>query len=384
MYPKNILLCLLLSRVTSSVLVVDFSSASSVAPGSPLSSAILTNGHWSRLPQRFVLCFSTRLSKIDGKSPFVLYGENNKPWLAFSLWSQGPEVALWAEVQASWTEFHTEAETGGPWTHAWLKVCADVDTGDGKMLVSFNGRPALSRNVEKLKTNKTQDLTGKLVLGLDNASWVNPSTPQFIGSVSEINIFSINKTISLTKLSNITHSQGDILSWKDIRFVLNGNGVSLEEVDIGNANDIHQIVLPFTSEWPEGEDYCRRLGHGRMTGIEDYQELVYTARLLKEQRESCLFLWLPVIMDSEEGGFMNIYSGSLELYLPWGPQQPDGESSQNAVALDLGDLAYYDYPAANSLCISCTVNTNTLFMFRGLCKNSYMGKKKNLIYNIIS
>ena len=126
MIIKTVFLCLLLSGHTSSVRVLDFSGARSGGPGSGLSSATLASGQGLRLPHRFIICFCTKLSKLDGKSSFVLYGENDKPWLAFSFWSKGTKVALWAEVQTIWTEFHYEDEDNEPWTHVWLKVCADV------------------------------------------------------------------------------------------------------------------------------------------------------------------------------------------------------------------------------------------------------------------
>ena len=126
MIITTFILFLLLIGHTASVRVLDFTGARSGRPKSSLSSATLISGQELRLPNRFVLCFSTKLSKLDGKSSFVLYGENDKPWLAFSFWSKGTKVALWAEVQTIWTEFHYEDEDNEPWTHVWLKVCADV------------------------------------------------------------------------------------------------------------------------------------------------------------------------------------------------------------------------------------------------------------------
>jgi hypothetical protein len=155
--------------------------------------------------------------------------------------------------------------------------------------------------------------------------------------------------------------------------------VSFDEVEMKYSNRNRQIVLPFTSHWHEGEDFCRRLGQGRMTEISNRPELVYTAGLVKTWMKSCIFVWLPVTIESVGGDFKNIYSRDQESYLPWGPQQPDGKNALNVVALKLDDFAYYDYPATNSLCVSCTVATTTVFRLRGLCQNSYMGKQTQLV-----
>ena len=92
MFLEIILPVLLLSTCVASVRVFDFDASRSAVAGSPLSTATLTNGQEEALPERFILCFSTKLSKLDEKSPFVLNGKNNKPWLAFRFFG----IILWA------------------------------------------------------------------------------------------------------------------------------------------------------------------------------------------------------------------------------------------------------------------------------------------------
>ena len=103
MYAAVFLFCLLsffLPRTPATVLL-DFGPASKAPPGSPLSTATLTNVPVKTVPDRFILCYSSRQDKVDRKSPFVLYGEDDSPWLAFSLWWSVNEVVLWAEVWKS-------------------------------------------------------------------------------------------------------------------------------------------------------------------------------------------------------------------------------------------------------------------------------------------
>ena len=108
-----------------------------------------------------------------------------------------------------------------------------MDTVSGNISVSFDKKQAITRNIERLKSNMTKDLTGKLVFGLDNSSWVQVFTPQFIGSVSQLNIFNVNRNISIRNLTNGAFSaSGNILSWTDTSFKFKGDGVSLEELEI--------------------------------------------------------------------------------------------------------------------------------------------------------
>ena len=248
------------------------------------------------------------------------------------------------------------------------------------MSVSFDGRLALTRNIEKLKSNRPKQLTGKLVFGLNNSSWAESFTPQFFGSVTKLNIFSVNKNTSVAYLTTNTLSVGDILSWKDAIFALQGNMVSFDEFELKYEIQNHQILLPFMSHWHKGKDFCRRLGKGKMKEILNRDELVYTARLVKSRMKSCVYLWLPVTKESVGGDFRNVYSRDLEGYLPWGLQQPNGMEVLNVAALKLDELAYYDYPASNSLCVSCTVTTTTVFRLRGLCEDSYMGKQTKKLF----
>ena len=153
MFFITILHIFLLSPCAASVRVFDFGGARSAPPGSPLSSATLINGQEERLTDRFVVCFSTKLTKLDEKSPFVLYGENNAPWLAFSFWSEG--TGLWAELQGKWLNFHILEK---PWTHVWIHICADVDTVSGNISVFVEGRKPTTKNSERLKTNRPEYL----------------------------------------------------------------------------------------------------------------------------------------------------------------------------------------------------------------------------------
>ena len=95
--------------------VVSFEGVKLTPSPSSLSFATVTSVPEEKLPDSFIICSTTRQTKIDGKRPFVLYGEDNNPWLAFSFWRSDSGVVLWAEVQTgSWAGFNNLRK---PWTH---------------------------------------------------------------------------------------------------------------------------------------------------------------------------------------------------------------------------------------------------------------------------
>ena len=146
MFHLQLQLVLSLVTYVSSTRVLDFSAAQSAPPGFSLSTALLTNVPDKSLPHRFVLCFSTKHTKIDNKSPFVIYGEDKKAWMAFSLWNYEVGVVLWVDVQGgSWTRLNLVSK---PWTHVWLHVCADIDISSGNLTVSINGGEAVQTTIQ--------------------------------------------------------------------------------------------------------------------------------------------------------------------------------------------------------------------------------------------
>ena len=367
MFLEIILPVLLLSTCVASVRVFDFDATRSAVAGSPLSSATLTNGQEEALPERFILCFSTKLSKLDEKSPFVLNGKNNKPWLAFRFFG----IILWAETQGGFVEYHVLEK---PWTHVWKHICADVDTVSGNVSVSLTGREEITKHNEGIKTNKPKYLAGKVVIGICKGKSFGRSTGQFYGSVSNINIHSHKRSVLNHELLKYNPSNnGNILAWKNMVFELKGQGVNIREVDTQNSNQIHQVLLPVKTDWQDGNQFCKYLGKGRMTEISNKDELNTTRELVKGLIESCAFLWIPVTDECVEGEYRSINSGNTVTYLPWAPTNPSGTSSANYVALNLEDMGYYDL-SSRKFCVSCSMTTTTVFRLRGLCQDSYVGK----------
>ena len=367
MILKPICLCLLFLNCTRAEKVINFEDVPFVPIASSLSFATVTSVPTERLPDRFTICSTTRQTKIDGKSPFVLYGEDNHPWLAFSLWKSDTGVVLWAEVQnSSWGGFHHLRK---PWTHRWIQVCALVDTVSGDLTVSLDGQTPITVNLQKMKTKKPNYLEGKLVIGLANTSTPEVKNRQFFGVVTELNIFYPNRT-----LQTLSRVHGDFMSWSKINFDFNGAGIALSNYLLPETSlEKYDLVLPLITTWGEAQQYCRTLGKGNMTAITDEEDLKRVTDMVMGAVDYCIDLSLPVSDVTEDGVFKNTDHGGLVTFLPWAESEPNGGKSMNAVVLRLGSQNYWDVFLHHQGCVSCSLKSTTIFTLRGLCKDSLMG-----------
>ena len=199
-------------------------------------------------------------------------------WLAFSFYDGDIGPILWADMQDKWVRFGVLMK---PWTHVWKHICADVDTVSGNISVSMMGQKALTQHSDTLKTNKPKHLTEKIVIGIDNSKSWEGLPIQFIGSVSNINIHSWNNSSMVEKLSVGTSVNGNILDWTNALFEIKGTGVSVEDNQIENHNQIHRVVLSLKVDWHEGNRYCKLLGKGKMAEISNKEELKASGKKIK-------------------------------------------------------------------------------------------------------
>ena len=364
-------LVLLVGSFAHSLRVYDFDSARYSPTNSSLSSATLTNTQARQLPDRFTICFSTKQSKIDGKAPFVIYGEDDTPWMAFSFWNDDNGPILWADVQGSWGAFQNLEK---PWTHVWKHVCADVDTVSGNLSVSLDRRQSISVRLDRLKTNRPQCLTRKLVLGISNSSMIR-TTGQFYGSIAGLHISNIIDRNQVKTLSKGNNSFGDIMAWSDMIFDVQGTGIRVQHFDVPNKPEgSYMIILPLMASWDNGNHYCRTLGRGNMSEITNGDELNTFVFLVKDTMPSCSWVWLPITDEEKEGNFKNTNTEREETFLMWDEGQPNGGKAENCVKLDVDSKMYKDGSSSQAFCISCTLKITTTFRLRGLCKDTYMGK----------
>ena len=369
MAPASLLIFYVVLVSVKSVRVIDFEEAQYASPGSPATLVVLTKTPSQELPSRFIICFSTKQSKTDNKAPFILHGEDGTPWLAISFGHSG----LWLDIQkGTWRKAFPVQK---PSTHVWMHICADVDTLSGNISVSLNGQLSAVLNSIKLKSNKPKLLKDKIEIGLTNASLSKLSNNQFFGRVANINIFYPHNKPSIVTMSSKACTGGDFMDWSTLDFLKKGGNIKVyEEIVCDEPRISYDILLPILAKWPEAENYCDTLGHGRMTGIHDSDQLNTTSAWVKETQSSCIQLWLPISDRDVEGVYMNTNTGTGESFLPWTPGQPTGDSTQNYVSLYLQENAYNDHVSWQNYCFSCTLSRAKLFKLRGLCKDSLLGR----------
>ena len=110
-----------------------------------------------------------------------------------------------------------------------------------------------------------------------------------------------------------------------------------------------------------------------MSGANDENELQEYMTLMKKSNSDCGAVWLPLSDEKEEGVYRNTYTGMIETYLPWAPNQPNGGKSENYVLLLLDVAGYDDNDKTDEFCVSCTLDRNITFRRQGLSKQSYLG-----------
>ena len=361
--------------MVSSVRVLDFSSAIFASPDTPASSAVLTNLTENKLPDQFILCFSVKQNKIDGKIPFALYGEDKNPWLAFCFWKGSSGVFLWADVQTgNFTRLHLIEK---PWTHKWMHLCSEVDTVTGNISVSLNGRQSIRERDETLLTNMPKNLKNKIRIGLSLDNYFSLGSDQFFGFVTNINIFTMNKTHSLERMTSNPCDQGDFMAWSVTGLEKTGPNIKItEDYDVCSHKDTYDMVLPEVATWHKADHQCKGLGH--MTQIDDAKQLKRVAALVKENTKSCTGIWMPISDEVEEGEYLNTNNKELVTFLPWRKGQPNGGIGENFVGLILqGNASYWDLPGTGSdqLCVSCALKTGKSFRLRGLCNGTNLGNE---------
>ena len=365
-------LLVLMARVASSIKVFSFEPSKD---NRVLSTVLLKESPKMSLPARFIVCFGMKQDKIDGRSPFLMKDSENMPWLALSVWNQGNQLALWAEIgRKDWKMFH---RLDVPWKF-WTHICADIDTATGNIAVSMDGRPIITKSSEKLKTGKPENLDQQLEIGITDSDVTNGGRRQFVGSFSNLNFYLHDESTSLEALSNEPcKTEGNFLSWSGMRFRKNGEGIFESE---GNKRevcavlpDLYKVLLPGKMHWSQANFLCKFAGNGWITDVQNDEDLQRVSSWIRNASDSCPLIWLPLSDERNEGVWENTNSNSVSKYLRWSEGQPNGLRTQNHAVLDVESLHFLDFFDEDNHCAYCTLNTSATLNLRGLCKDSYLG-----------
>ena len=126
--------------------------------------------------------------------------------------------------------------------------------------------------------------------------------------------------------------------------------------------------------WNQANFLCKFSGKGRLTDVENDQDLQRVSSWIRNVSESCPLIWLPLSDERKEGVWQNTNSDSVAKYLRWSEGQPNGLRTQNHAALDVQNQHFLDFFDKDNHCAFCTLNTKASLNLRGLCMDSYLGE----------
>ena len=377
MATSGAIFILLLSSKSFAIKFFSFESRSEKT--NELSKVVLEKSPEEALPERFILCFAMKQNNIDGRSPFLINDVNNEPWMAWSIWDVGNQLALWVEIgKKDWKLFHALEVPWKFWTH----VCADMDTSTGNISVSIDGRPPMSDTSEKLKTGRPDQIHKALEIGITDTEPTNGGRRQYQGSLSNLNIYFYQESISIVDLSqNPCETVGSYLAWSTLSFTKVGEGIIESEGDKADVCSVfpipetHKVLLPGLMSWTRADFLCKILGEGKMIEVENQEEIERTSSWVQDTTDSCPLVWLPISDERSEGVWENTNTMVESEFLPWSEGQPNGLRTQNHVAIHIASAQIRDFFDDDPHCTYCSLNTKAFLKLRGLCKDSYLGEQ---------
>ena len=110
----------------------------------------------------FGFCGSFKESFVDGKSFFTLYGEDEKPFLGFSVWpgSQEDNLVTWLRIRQVWRRV---GDADMFWLNFWTHVCLVVNVRFKEIKVSVNGQEPVSIPIGDLMIQAPKDPKGGVI-----------------------------------------------------------------------------------------------------------------------------------------------------------------------------------------------------------------------------
>ena len=184
-----------------------------------------------------------------------------------------------------------------------------------------------------LKFNFTRNF-GKLNItaGVPIAEYRTEVSDQFLGLLTNVNIFSLTPNRDIQQMSSSLCSisgSGDYLSWEQMDW--SRNGEFLEILHLGNDelcgdDSFFSLPLPTTLQWTEARFRCQLLGQGKFAEIRSGEELRSVVELSSPW---CYYLWTPYTDQEQEGKFISVNDGELiSESLPWnGAEEPSTQAN---------------------------------------------------------
>ena len=156
-----------------------------------------------------------------------------------------------------------------PTLNFWYHICLDIDTAKNTIDAAINGE-VVGQGIdmgEGMGKERPELLKGNMVVGKWNYIFTGEDE-QFSGSISNLAFFGIttDQEDLATLTDDLCKAPGPLLSWRDIKWRVEGEVIELETSSGEVCNQVSSYSLLITE--PIGQEAavatCGKLGHGKM------------------------------------------------------------------------------------------------------------------------
>ena len=265
-----------------------------------------------------------------------------------------------------------------PLQWSWLHACLAVQSDANRLTLVINGVEVLDKVYPPPASGETDlkptSLSGKVILGkvqiIPNRWYQNRML------VTNLNVFSgllpVSKMKQITFGEDCGKAEGDYLAWRGSDWRLEG-GAQWREVgvkDICEREESVQFFDQYLEKMTDCKQLCSKLhDKGRIPSITTQQKL---ESLVSKMKENFIGQMWGAATRSENGSWVDIYSGEGISDAVWGPGFPD-DNPRSKCAIVYGKVKNWGCQISGGRggrqC-SCHFPMRPYLRLRGLCKNS--------------
>ena len=264
----------------------------------------------------------------------------------------------------------------------WIHVCVEINSIQNVVKVSVNGGN-ISTMTGALKPTEERQLS--MFIGLPPPDIRSSYPRQFIGMVSNINIYLFNTELNIQKLSSdpcLHATRGDFMAWEDSDWIKHGDGqhlleVELEAPDVCNENPLITMPLPLEMSWQDANQTCHLLStSGNLADIRNNHDV---HKMVESSSQSCDYMWTPYVHDGQRQTYISSNDGQEIRNLTWFGNEPSGEKFV-AVYLSFGIPRLLTASDTEEFCVACKIPKGSIFTLWGVCKYSLLGLTEDNIF----
>ena len=263
----------------------------------------------------------------------------------------------------------------------WVHVCVEINSIQNVVKVSVNGGN-ISTMTGALKPTEERPLS--MLIGIPPPDIRNSYPRQFIGMVSNVNIYKFNTELNIQRISSdpcLHATRGDFLAWEDAEWIKHGVGEHLLEVDmeaaqVCNENLEIRMPLPLEMTWLDANETCHMLStKGTLADIRNNQDV---HKMVESSSQSCDYMWTPYLLDEQRGTYISSNDGQEIGDLSWFGNEPSGQKFVT-VYLSFGIPWLLTASDTEEFCVACKIPKGSIFTLWGVCKYSLLGLREENI-----